>query len=184
MHWTAGHRRGIPRKLDAALNGGKDAVISFLFEHTHQVPFVGCWIWDGPVNASGYAWAIDPRKPFNRARPNRIVLSRLLCEVVYGEMAHWTLEQARHTCDVPACLNPAHIIPGTPQDNADDKMRRGRAADTRGLANGRAKLTLEDGAAIRELRAKGWSNRRVAALYGIGTSTASRAAIGNHWTAF
>ena len=32
MHWTAGHRRGIPRKLDAALNGGKDAVISFLFE--------------------------------------------------------------------------------------------------------------------------------------------------------
>lgn len=36
----------------------------------------------------------------------------------------------RHTCDNPRCVNPQHLIPGTHQDNANDRVSRGRNAKT------------------------------------------------------
>lgn len=32
----------------------------------------------------------------------------------------------RHTCDNTRCINPAHLIEGTPQDNMNDKVERNR----------------------------------------------------------
>ncbi|MFN9506822.1 MAG: hypothetical protein ACK57J_20070 [Rubrivivax sp.] len=34
----------------------------------------------------------------------------------------------RHTCDNSRCINAKHLIPGTHQDNADDKARRRRCS--------------------------------------------------------
>jgi hypothetical protein len=34
----------------------------------------------------------------------------------------------RHTCDIPSCVNPEHLIPGTPKENAEDRVSRGRSA--------------------------------------------------------
>ncbi len=34
----------------------------------------------------------------------------------------------RHRCDNPPCCNPAHLVPGTIQQNVDDMIERGRAA--------------------------------------------------------
>lgn len=49
-----------------------------------------------------------------------------------GEDPH--LLQARHSCHVRHCVNPAHLRPGTQQDNSDDMVVAGRAA--RGDRNG------------------------------------------------
>lgn len=32
----------------------------------------------------------------------------------------------RHTCDVPKCVNPGHLVAGTQLDNIRDMERRGR----------------------------------------------------------
>lgn len=37
-----------------------------------------------------------------------------------------------HTCDVPRCCNPDHLYLGTAQDNANDRMNRGRHWTPRG----------------------------------------------------
>lgn len=86
MHWTAGFRRGLPRKLDIALRAGKDAVLQFVFENSQPVSFSGCWLWMGPVQENGYGYIVDPRRPFNRASPPRMIVPRLVCETVHGKM--------------------------------------------------------------------------------------------------
>lgn len=47
----------------------------------------------------------------------------------------------RHRCDNPACVNPWHLETGTHHDNVLDRVLRFRGS--RGVANGRAKLTAE-----------------------------------------
>lgn len=62
----------------------------------------------------------------------------------YEDREDW---QARHACDNPGCINPAHLISGTVADNANDKVIRGRS--TRGERSSSAKLTALDVFALR-----------------------------------
>jgi hypothetical protein len=47
----------------------------------------------------------------------------------------------RHTCDNPLCINPNHLIIGTPADNVNDMVMRNRSCI--GSSNGRSKLSEE-----------------------------------------
>lgn len=51
----------------------------------------------------------------------------------------------RHTCDVPKCINPDHLILGTQKDNMQDAVNRGRIAKRHG------KLSDMAGRVIRRL---------------------------------
>lgn len=44
-----------------------------------------------------------------------------------------------HRCDVPACCNPAHLFLGTPNDNMQDCVKKGRRQ--RGVDHYKARLT-------------------------------------------
>jgi hypothetical protein len=43
-----------------------------------------------------------------------------------GEWCDPAGQVALHHCDTPACVNPEHLFLGTPQDNMDDKVSKGR----------------------------------------------------------
>jgi hypothetical protein len=74
----------------------------------------------------------------------------------------------RHTCNNPACINPAHLRAGTQKDNAEDRMNSGRGGDLRGEKNGRAVLTV---ARVQEIRASAESAPALAARFGLTRQT-------------
>lgn len=85
----------------------------------------------------------------------------------------------RHTCNNPACINPAHLRAGTPLDNAMDRVFSSRGGDLKGEKNGRAKLTQEQ---VLEIRSSDLSGAELGRKYGISKAMACRIKRGNAWT--
>ena len=79
----------------------------------------GCWIWSGNKTAHGYG---------------------KMCVNGVGTAAHrysYSVHKGPipdgmfvcHTCDTPSCVNPDHLFVGTPKDNYDDMMKKGRGKE-------------------------------------------------------
>lgn len=87
-----------------------------------------------------------------------------------------------HTCDNPACCNPAHLRLGTQVENIKDMERKGRGNRSRpGAENPACKLTEAD---IREIRsAKKWYGYldAMSAKYGVDKSQLTRIRRGEAW---
>jgi hypothetical protein len=114
----------------------------------------GCWNWVGGHFTNGYG-KFSVKHKNNRAH-----------RVSY-ELANGTIPEGlvvRHTCDNRRCVNPAHLITGTHEENMRDMTERERQA--RGENQGSVKLTEEQ---VKEIRAIGNSQRQVdiAEKYGI-----------------
>jgi hypothetical protein len=78
---------------------------------------------------------------------------------------------ARHTCDHPWCVNPAHLRDGTQRENLQDMWARGRGRP-------RAKLTP---AQVEAIRADRRPQRQIAAEYGVQQPAISRIKAGVRW---
>jgi hypothetical protein len=74
-------------------------------------------------------------------------------------------ELVRHTCDNPPCQNQRHWLPGTHQDNANDKVERNRSI--RGEQHSSAKLTRSQVQVIRSRTDAGEGYQSVASDYGV-----------------
>lgn len=118
------------------------------------------------------------------------VASRIALAIDLGRPIAPRLE-ACHTCDNPPCCNAAHLLEGTRQDNVRDSMAKGRyrsgiaamlAKPPRGEQINRAKLTDEAVREMRRLNVAGFSHDRLSQVYGVHTSTVSRACRGLTWT--
>lgn len=79
-------------------------------------PNTGCFLWLGKRNRKGYSL-------INRGG-KQSTAHRYAWEMVHGPipLGTWAL----HKCDTPGCVNVDHLFLGTPQDNMDDKVRKGR----------------------------------------------------------
>lgn len=90
-----------------------------------------CWPWQSSRNPKGY--------PEIKWEGRKRQVHRLMS----GVPDHL---QVRHTCDNAWCVNPAHWLFGTNDDNVNDKRARGRLhlSICLGEKNGLAKLTRRD----------------------------------------
>lgn len=79
---------------------------------------VGCIEYDGARNKGGYG--VLPKAVNGSRLAHRAALAEALGRPVEGV--------ARHTCDNPPCVNPAHLREGTQRQNVDDAIERGRIA--------------------------------------------------------
>lgn len=132
----------------------------------------GCWLWTAATNADGYGL-------FAVHRASKLA-HRVAYEATKGPIPDGAL--LRHRCDTPACVNPAHLEPGTDLDNMADSIARGRRASFRGTRNPRAKLTPAQVASIRALYGAGGVRLvDLAAAFGIGKSQVSNIVRGREW---
>lgn len=82
-----------------------------------------CWLWTGALVGNGYPHI------------GQVTLYGEFKKFPYGHRTSWALTNGRwpaagevvmHTCDVPRCVNPNHLVVGTAQQNAADRARTGR----------------------------------------------------------
>src|SRR5687767_12056524 len=95
----------------------------------------GCWVWLVNKNNKGYGmFSIN-------AAVGKKLAHRLSYEDAKGRIPRGAF--ILHSCDNPACVNPAHLRVGNAKDNVGDMMERGRKVTValKGEANGSSKFT-------------------------------------------
>jgi hypothetical protein len=99
----------------------------------------GCWKYQGHLDKGGYGYIRDGKK-------------ELVHRVAYRHFRGTIPEGifVCHTCDNPSCCNPKHLFLGTPNDNMQDKVHKGRQAHTHDEISGHCKLSVEQVQAIRQ----------------------------------
>lgn len=89
----------------------------WLEAHAIPIPETGCWIYEGFVNPNGYATT--------RLRGQAMTIGRAVYRRFYGEIPAGLF--VCHRCDVPLCVSPHHLFLGTPRDNTQDSIAKGRS---------------------------------------------------------
>jgi hypothetical protein len=88
-----------------------------------------CWLWESTVHkAPGtkefYGKFVHNYHGPKRQKSNKSFAHRVAYTLAYGSFDYSL--HVLHKCDVPLCVNPAHLFLGTNEDNIRDKMKKGR----------------------------------------------------------
>ena len=129
-----------------------------------------CWEWQG-------AYFITPNRDGKRyGRINSggrfLKAHREAYRLHHGELPDDAF--ICHTCNNPACVNPAHLYAGDAASNVKDMYSSGRQVVEKGTARYNAKLDPEKVRRIRALHEQGVSNNAIARRFDINTGTVSR----------
>lgn len=163
-----------------------------LIKNEASVDDNGCWIWPRSFNVqTGYGQFMpDSRAPEAAHRASYRMLVGPITEGMH----------VCHTCDNHKCFNPDHLFLGTPKDNVQDMIRKGRDHDKvaqglkyrgenhwtkrlpgrlpKGEQNKKSKLTE---AAVKAIRESDETLTVLAKRYGVSETSVSYARRGKTW---
>lgn len=127
----------------------------------------GCWIWQRNKLHAGHGQAKYKGYPVKAHR-----LSYAAFVEDPGALV------VCHRCDVPACVNPAHLFVGTKGDNNRDAYKKGRYE-----LRAHAKLTHKKADMVRLLWRLGWKQTDIAEVFGTKRHVIWAAVNGKSWRA-
>lgn len=131
-----------------------------------------CWLWQAALNDHGYGVIRPSGKRTGPALKAHRVSAELAGIPIEGLMV-------LHSCDTPACVNPAHLRAGTNLENVDDKVSRNRQG--RGSQIATARLTENRVRQIRTLLLSGVAHQEIAEQFSVSRPTISYIASGKTW---
>lgn len=144
----------------------------------------GCWLWTGAGSDDRYGVITHQRQHYST---HRVAYELWKGPIPFGLFVC-------HSCDNPACCNPDHLFLGTPKENTDDMVSKGRrvtpaSAFTKEtirqqIATGRKtgqKLLPDDVLTIRQRVSRGENRKLICAEFGISNSTISAIVTGQNW---
>lgn len=148
------------------MSGGPRAVEVRFWEKVSPEPNTGCWFWMGALKG-GDEWRYG--NFWDGSRYNRA--HRVAFELTHGGVPNGLM--VCHRCDVPECVNPAHLFLGTGSENQRDKSLKGRG---RNQAGAWRTLTAAEQEEVGRLREKRFTIAEIAERFGVSWAEAARAA--------
>lgn len=137
--------------------------LDFFLKHTKQQG--NCLEWTKCLNTDGY-----PRTAWNNSSNGKV--HRIVWEL-YNKQSAKNLV-IRHSCNNPKCINPNHLVIGTPADNMKDRDSAGR--------HGANKILPKDVNTICSLYSTNlYTQKEIGTLFGINNRTVSSIIKGTHW---
>lgn len=130
-----------------------------------------CWEWQGnsPDGLYGH-FSVDGKT---------VKAHRWIHQLLRGPIPDGIL--VRHRCDNPKCVNPQHLVSGTPAENTADMYERGRNPDRKGENHPLSRLTGEQVTEIRSLKAMGVPTSELATRFGVGDKQIGKIVRRENW---
>lgn len=129
--------------------GSKNTILTILQRAPLNLE-TGCWEWTGTQDKDGYGKVKYNGKYWS--------VHRLMYSFICGNIPDVMF--VCHKCDRPCCVNPNHLFLGTPKDNYDDMVAKGRR-------KGNIKVTRSDISTIQNLRSSKVSVVEVAKKFNV-----------------
>lgn len=135
----------------------------------------GCWYFIcGRRNGAGHGKFQPGGKGSSGVQAHRWLYAQINGPIPAGLVV-------MHSCDNMRCVNPDHLSLGTPKENTQDMIRKGRAVWVAPLGEENGKSVLTE-AQVCEIKASGLTNAELARKLSVSPNTIRGVRTGRTWT--